>query len=165
MVIIIEGVDGVGKTTLSKKFSEKYNFEYIKESYTDDCKEKEKRIQLILERVMSNKNYIYDRTTLIDDFVYSFLNIKQSSLSKYLKIIDAILSKCKIFHLTIDENIRKERFEKRGDQYITNDMIEKIQDEYYKFYYSLENSKVISFPLSDNLEIDIEKMMEVIKND
>ena len=44
MIVIIEGLDGVGKTTLSKRFAEKYDFEYIKESYTDDCKEKEKRI-------------------------------------------------------------------------------------------------------------------------
>ena len=163
MIIIIEGLDGVGKTTFSKKFSQKYNFKYIKESYTNSCEEKEKRVKLMLERLMDENNYIYDRTTLIDDFVYGFLNESKSSLSNYFDIIVSILSHCKIYNLTIDEKIRKERFEQRGDDYIKNDMIEKIKQQYENFYSKLE--KVKNFELTLDSEKDIERMMEEIKND
>ena len=163
MIVIIEGLDGVGKTTLSEQIADKYNFKYIKESYTNNCEVKECRMIDMLTRLTESKNYIYDRTTLIDDFVYSFLNETRSSLLNYFEIIIKILSKCKIIHLELNENIRKERFNKRGDQYVTNNDIKKIDKEYKNFYQNLNNVQYVS--LTGNLEKDIEKVMEVIDYD
>ena len=161
MIVIIEGLDGVGKTTVAERFSQKYNFEYIKESYTDNLEEKEKRVRSLLQRLESDKNYIYDRTTLIDDFVYSFLNKTESTLSKYKSTILDGLSKCKIFHLVLDEKIRKERFDQRGDEYVTNDMMKQIANNYFDFYLQLDN--VITFDLTGDVEKDVDNlMMEVI---
>lgn len=163
MIVIIEGVDGVGKTTLCQQIVEKYNYEYIKESYTDDCKEKEHRITLMLQRLFLKKNYIYDRTTLIDDFVYSFLNQTESTLSEYFDIITNLLDRCQIIHLYLDEKIRSKRLNERGDQYITNDQIEQIAENYERFYNYLDNVQYVE--LSGNLEKDVEKVMEVINNE
>lgn len=164
MVIIIEGLDCTGKTTLSKRFSEKYNFTYIKESYTDSDIEKVNRLNDLFKRVVQNdQNYIYDRTTVIDDFVYDFLNEKQSSLQDYKDLIYAILSQCKIIHLILDEKTRLKRFNERGDQYITNDMIEQIRTNYVRFYTNVKN--VHFYDLTKDIEKDVQNIMEVVKND
>jgi len=168
MILIIEGLDGTGKTTFAKKFSEIYNFTYIKESYTNNCKEKEKRVHNLIERLEENKNYIYDRTTLIDDFVYSFLNKQESSLKFLKKRIFFLLSQCEIVHLVIDEDIRKKRMQERGDEYITEDDIKKISKNYFDFYQELlsANKKDVKFfQITENTEEDVKILMEVIKND
>lgn len=162
MVIIIEGLDGVGKTTISKRFAEKYNYEYIKESYTDDCKEKEKRIIRMLERVMSDKNYIYDRTTLIDDFIYSDLNKQQSTLYNYIDLIDDILCRCKVLYLVTDEVTRKSRFENRGDDYVTDDMIEQLRNNYENFF-KQKKFNTILYLLCDDVERDVDGIKEVVE--
>jgi len=163
MIVIIEGLDGVGKTTLSKRFAEKYGFKYIKESYTDDCKEKENRIKMLLERLISGENYIYDRTTLIDDFVYSFLNKTDSTLFDYLNAIIALLDKTSVIHVGVDELTRIERFNERGDAYIKSSDTETIKKGYEQFYKKLK--KVTYFDLTNDLEKDVERLMEVIEND
>lgn len=160
MIIIVEGLDGVGKSTLCKKFSQKYNFEYIKGTFTDNIQEKENRIVILLGQLFDNKNYIYDRNTLIDDFVYYFLNDDKADLEPYFDIIKGILNHCKIFHLILDESKRKERFINRGDEYITNDMITTISENYAKLYKRL-NCLVYLFPLSNNLENDIDKIYKL----
>ena len=164
MILIVEGLDGCGKTTICEEIAERYGFKYIKESYTDNCEEKENRMINMLTRLTEGpKNYIYDRTTLIDDFVYGFLNERPSTLTKYFDTIITLLSKCKIVHLEIDENIRKERLEKRGDDYITNEDTTKIQTGYDAFYYHLNNVEHVR--LSGNLKEDIKNIMEVIDYD
>lgn len=163
MVIIIEGLDGTGKTTISKELSKRYNFEYVKESYTDDCKEKEYRMVLLLHRLLDSKIYIYDRATLIDDFVYSFLNQTTSTLTEYKNVIKALLKKCILIHLQLDEKTRSERFNERGDQYITNDQINQIANNYKEFYSDLDDVNYID--LTSDIDKDIENIMEVIKND
>lgn len=160
MIIIIEGLDGVGKTTLTKKLSKKYNLNYIKGTFSDNFDEKKERIISLFGQLFSNENYIYDRSTLIDDFVYSFLNDKESDLEQYFDIIKSILNHCKIFHLILDESKREERFINRGDEYVTNDMISKISENYAKFYKRL-NCLVYLFPLSNNLDGDIDKIYKL----
>lgn len=164
MVIIVEGLDGVGKTTICKEICQQIpSLIYIKESYTSDNVEKEKRIRMMLERIMAKEQYLYDRTTLIDDFVYNFLNETESSLLKYLDIILTLLSYCTIFHLCLDEETRRKRFENRGDQYISNDMIGQVSDAYSKFYEKLDN--VEQFQLSGVLGKDVKKLVRRIKDD
>lgn len=164
MIVIIEGIDGVGKTTIAEEIAVRKNFKYIKESYTKSYEEKECRMIDMLTRLTQQKDYIYDRTTLIDDFVYSFLNSNEQSLDKYFDIISAILSKCKIVHLQIDEKIRKKRFEQRGDQYIKNKDIKKIAKNYDDFYCKL-NTQINFVQLTGNLNKDVKKVLEVIEND
>lgn len=163
MIVVIEGLDGVGKTTVAKKLCSEYGFEYIKESYTDDSEEKKSRVVLFAQRLCDGKDYIYDRTTLIDDFVYNFLNKTQSDLIDAKQSIVALLSQSKIFHLSIDEDIRKKRFEERGDEFVTNDKMKQIDEQYKQFYTELKN--VEEFNLTEDLESDVKRLIRRIKND
>lgn len=160
MIVIVEGLDCIGKTTICQKISKQYNYHYIKESYTDDNSIKQNRIINMLIKLFDNQNYIYDRTTLIDDFVYDFLNKKPSDLYKYKQIIISILNKCKIIHLQLDQQIQKQRLQQRGDQYIKDNDIKIIQKQYQQFYNKLDNIKYVK--LTTNLDEDIQKIMEVI---
>lgn len=163
MIVIIEGLDGVGKTTIAKRFAEKYDFEYVKESYTDNCKEKEQRIVRMLDRLLKERDYIYDRTTLIDDFVYSFLNKQRSTLEEYFETIASILQKCKICHLQVqDENILKERLEKRGDQFVGIDDLKQIGFNYREFY-CCAGLEVCNVHLTGDIEKDVERIKMLIK--
>ena len=162
MILIVEGLDGVGKTTLSKRFAEKYNFEYIHESYVDDPIEKENRYYKFLKRLNSGKNYIYDRITIIDDFVYEFLNIEKSSLHLFEKGITKALNDTCIIHLELDEEVRKQRFEKRGDEFVTNDMMTLIKTNYENFYKKIPES-VNYLKLTGNQNEDVKQMMNILK--
>ena len=117
----------------------------------------------MLTRLMSGINFIYDRTTLIDDFVYSFLNESESTLSKYFDIIKALLAQCKIVHLIIDEPTRQQRLEQRGDKYITNDMISKIREQYSNFYDKLDKPCFV-YQLTNNIDLDVKTVMEEIND-
>lgn len=163
MIIIIEGLDGVGKTTLAKEIEKRTKCIYIKESYTDNIKEKEKRIVRFSANLLEkNKIYLYDRTTLIDDFVYNFLNKTPSSLIDHAKIIRFLLEQATIFHLELNEKVRSRRFEERGDQYIDNGKIEKIRKEYERFYkeFGLQPNRIV---LSGNLEEDTNLLIKEIE--
>ena len=160
MIVIVEGIDGVGKTTLAKEISKRLNYKYIHESYTDDIIEKEARIVKLLERIISGENYMYDRTTLIDDFVYSFLNQTTSTLINYSEIIIFLLSKCHIFHLELNEKKRLERFNSRGDEYVTNEDMKRVTKNYKEFYSCLKNVDYIV--LHGDLDKDVELLEKEI---
>lgn len=162
MIVIIEGLDGVGKTTICQQICEQYNYQYIKESYTNDYQEKEQRVARMLLRLIDGRDFIYDRTTLIDDFVYEFLNVTESPLTKYYNIITAILSECKIIHLQLDEQTRKQHFEQRGDQYITDKDIEQVRKNYLNFYDHSNLTNVQYVTLTGDLKKDVSNVMEVI---
>lgn len=163
MVVIIEGLDGVGKTTICQAICDQEPmFTYVKESYTSDNKEKENRIQLMLQRVLDSKAYLYDRTTLIDDFVYGFLNETESSLSQYIDVIVSILSHCQIYHLRLDEKVRRQRFSERGDQYITEEMIDGIAEGYSQFYQLFDHVQM--FDLTGDIDQDVKKLIRRISD-
>ena len=74
MLIIVEGADGSGKTTLVKEISKKFNFEYYKESLTyaqrlsSDYDGYKHYFELLEMLRFSSKNYVCDRLHL-GDFV------------------------------------------------------------------------------------------------
>jgi adenylate kinase family enzyme len=74
VLIIVEGADGSGKTTLVKEISKKFNFEYYKESLTyaqrlsSDYDGYKHYFELLEVLRFSNKNYVCDRLHL-GDFV------------------------------------------------------------------------------------------------
>lgn len=163
MIVIIEGLDGVGKTTIANKLADKLHWLYVHEGFTDDKNLKMHRVKLLFSRLMNNVDCIYDRTSLIDDFVYEFLNKSETPFKKHEALIKLLLTDCTIFHLEIDEQIRQKRFNKRGDEYITNDMIQAIDKQYKKFYKNIKNVKYIK--LSGDLNKDVNKLLEEIENE
>lgn len=163
MIIIVEGLDGVGKTTFCNKFVDEFDWEYVKGTMPRNFDEKIEVLKKLLEQVASEENYIYDRIPLIDDFVYHFLDGATSDLDEIFPIIKLVLSKCLIIHLTVPENVRKQRFDSRGDEYVLNEQMPMIMDNYLQFYSKLE-CPIILYPLSDNLDNDIIKINKIVES-
>lgn len=106
MVIIVEGIDRVGKTTLCKKLSEatgvtifKHNSDLFDYSKMDNNNETDKEIQMLEVAKIGNVNLIFDRF-YFSDFVYGTFERNYrlySSLENFekvenqLKDMDAIL--------------------------------------------------------------------------
>lgn len=162
MIVIIEGLDGVGKTTICKEICKIKKYVYIKESFTDNIEEKKKRLIKMIERIIDDNIYIYDRASIIDDFIYDFLNDYESYYYSYRDIVNSILNHCKIIHLVLNEEERTKRFIRRGDKYINNEHIDIISSN-YRQYYKNQNSIIYLFPLTNDLEKDINKIIKIIE--
>lgn len=138
MIIILEGLDATGKTTWAKKFCENHGYEYKVGLKTDIESEKIRQIDELEEEIRLKKDIVYDRSTLIDNFTYDFLNPTWRCLIPYKERIRKVLEKCIIIHFYIDESERKKRMDIRGDEFITDDKIEYIRRNYENTYRFLE---------------------------
>lgn len=70
-MIIIEGMDNTGKSTLAKKLSLKFNLKIIKSSGPPEDKESWiKKIHYSIDQSKKGINFIYDRHPLISEYVY-----------------------------------------------------------------------------------------------
>ena len=99
MIIIVEGIDRVGKTTLCKKLSEefgilihKYNG-LIEYSKMKNIEESDKTLGLIQLLKETNSSIIFDRTYL-SDYVYGVMerDYDVSEASRNFEIIDQAMS-------------------------------------------------------------------------
>lgn len=100
MIIIVEGIDRVGKTTLCKKLSSafdipvyKHNSVYFDYSKMDNANETDKMLQIIDVIKQCNGSIIFDRFHL-SDFVYGVIERKydESLAKRNMNIIDNALA-------------------------------------------------------------------------
>lgn len=161
MVIIIEGLDGVGKTTTARGFVDKLKelycdrkFYYVHESHSDDNEFKLIRKKTLRRLINSEDMFVYDRITCIDDFVYGFLNKVPSCLKYHKDEILDMLKECVIIHLTLDKEEHQKRFFDRGDEFINWSDMEKIENNYKEFYKDLNNVNYFELTLDNEKNID-----------
>ena len=142
MLYILTGVDGAGKSTcfevLKRYLGNKAIF--VKESYTPSVEDRIERIYRALNLAESDKVVIYDRASVIDDFVYEPILQKKPSAyetvatSEDYDILLEVLRKAKIIHFTCDDEVLKERLEERGDEYISFSDVKAIKKGYAEFF-------------------------------
>lgn len=161
MIVIIEGPDGVGKTTLCERLSHVLNSDWLgvkvfyhKESTPgNSVTERLKRLQLFEERLLSKDLHVYDRATIVDDFVYEpvFNNIVSLfTCSNFLMFwIKEMLQKVLIIHLYAPLEVLQERLNSRGDKYVTSDDLIRIVQLYTMGYEQLNVKPVFVNSLDD----------------
>lgn len=123
MIYIIEGVDGVGKTSVvdSLKTLLPKRFKFVKESATDSAFEKWDRVKRVEDFLKRGCDVVYDRSSLIDEFVYEPIIAHKEpvfSSSEAVARIETILSLCTVIYLHCDKDVIIERTKERGDDYI-----------------------------------------------
>ena len=141
MLYIIEGIDGIGKSTLTEQIKKYYEINgkraiFVKESVVKDRHEKESRVRKIKQLVEECPyDVFYDRATIIDDFIYEPIMLNKSSTLP-LECID-ILRKVKIIYLNGDFDMCVERISQRGDEYIpaVRSLLRSIDEAYTNFFY------------------------------
>ena len=137
MIVLIEGCDKTGKTTLQKRVHEATGYLYT-----------------IFDRGFVS-SWVYNRLFRREEYI----------LEDYLKH-DKFLSKCfLIIYLYADKETIKERFEKDQEDFINEDQIQDILDIYQTYGKFLTNCKWVEIDTSlcdedETLELAIKAIEE-----
>lgn len=135
MIIIIEGPDGAGKTTLANYLSKKMGYPIKHRSTPKSQEEKDAMMQSYIDDIASGDSMIWDRC-FYSEMVYgpvkrdqSYINVEQMvALEVDLQRVGALVIYC-----TDDVLSLWERCLRTGEKYITNvDELSDIVDRYEK---------------------------------
>ena len=133
MIIILEGPDGAGKTTLAEKLKKQTGYMYLRRAQPKTEEEKQRMMEEYVQVIKSGKNCIFDRCwysemvygpVMRDDSVITYPQMYQ--LERLLTKHGAIVIYC-----TATKETLWKRCQSRGEDYITDiDTFSKICDGY-----------------------------------
>jgi thymidylate kinase len=122
MLIIIEGIDGSGKTTLAQYLSTMMNYPIIHRSNPKSEEERQNMYADYLAGIESGANAIWDRA-FYSEMVYGPIKRDQSFISmEQMLRYEAKLSRVGaiVVHCTCDPHVAYANAVRRGETYITS---------------------------------------------
>lgn len=149
MIYILEGADCSGKSSCYRELQDMYANKVIgygnrrevvfrKESKAGPEEMPQRLEAMLIESTDQERDYVYDRCSVIDDFVYSPVVDQQPSAMAMLEDarwkVEAILARAVVFHFTAPIWVVAERLQARGDDNVTVDHIGPIESAYRRFY-------------------------------
>lgn len=152
MIIIIEGIDGAGKTTLAEQISKQTGYTIVHRSKPNDEAEKLRMMGEYLQLVRSSRNIILDRCWY-SEMAYgpvmrdkSYISFPQMyELEKQLAKHGAIIIYC-----TGPKAALWMRCTKRGEAYIIDrDRFNEIYDKYEELFSSPHYVPVVRYEYKD----------------
>lgn len=155
MNIIIEGCDGVGKTTLVNKLKEYYNIDSIRLSYKDP------KDYNFYSRILEKTDCIFDRHFL-SEIVYSIIFERQCELNRVelTKLYNQVVgSSIPIFILDTDTSEILRRINERGNEHQT--IINNIDDIRLYFH---QIAKLFDIEIIDTSKISFEEIIGKVEN-
>ena len=141
MLIILEGMDCTGKSTLAKKLSEKLDFPIVKGSSFEQAKCSNADLFKSFMELTKLKNTILDRFIYSNE-VYASIYEDYSILSDEQRrfVEREIAGSALLVYLHANNTTLIARIEKRGDDYVTIDKFNEIRSSYLS---ALAKSKYI----------------------
>lgn len=156
MRIVLEGVDGVGKTTLAKILAYKYNLDIC------HCTQYDASDYNFYKQTLRKENVIWDRHTIGELIYPTIFNRKQQvSIEEVEDILNfAKLENIKVFVLTTDMDKIKDRLSKRGNE--NKHILDNLDwiNEQFKLYANKFNVKII-----DTSKMTLEEIFNLIEGD
>ena len=155
MEIIIEGCDGVGKTTLVNKLKKHYNIDSMHITSKDPNNYK------FYKQLLKKKDIIYDRH-FIGEMIYpSIFNRKQKlSNHKFKKLLKYCRKhNIKIIILTTSDSIISQRLYERGNEHIK--ILQNIHDINLQFK---NIAKKYNIEIIDTLEVNTRTIYKWLEN-
>lgn len=153
MNIIIEGPDGVGKTTLVRKLKEHYNIDSIRLSYKDP------KDYNFYSTILEKTDCIFDRQFL-SELVYPDIFNRECQLS-FIDVCRLLTlcedKKIKIFILDVETDIINERLLTRGNEH--QNILDNITLLRNKFN---ELSKIHDIEIIDTTKISFEDIIKKV---
>lgn len=149
-IIVIEGSDCTGKTTLIEQLSSQLNFKIIKgssfeHSQCTNAELFEKFKDMTKERMVVFDRFIYSNEVyaqLYDDF--AILNDEQR------REIELVVSdRAVVIYLEADIQTLTNRIDVRGDDYVTVDKFQSIKDKYEESLSKIQHVKFIRIDTSN----------------
>lgn len=164
MIIVVEGVDGTGKTTLAKYLSLAMKIPYAHFSAPSNPSEAERQYFYCLER-NKNKDIILDRSW-VGEFVYC---LKRNYYPDYLEKINEFItkSKIKILYILLDplRDNMKSVSEHTEEDFENLKLNEKFLAEFRIALSKFKGEKVIFNPRNFNSAKSMCSWVEVFVND
>ena len=134
-IIVLEGLDGAGKTTLGKQLAEKLGYTYrhypvnlkkVRALYPDECTEFLMAMDLTMHPPDPSKNWVLDR--------YIASNMAYGKGVHYKKLLEVLPAPDISFLIDVDPAVSLERCEKRGnDLDITLERRHQIRERYLQW--------------------------------
>ena len=169
MIYILAGMDGTGKTSVAQYLERVLDDSYIfiKESCSNigasPDLEMSNRLWRVKALMESGKNVIYDRASIVDDFVYSWVTSRREPLmTRYAQTIKQLMQKITVIYFDCDVETVAERIGVRGDDYIGVNDLHTIERMYKKFF---EEYSVDYFTINARKPLmEVKKDVEAIVN-
>lgn len=166
MIIITCGCDATGKTTLIEQLSKELNYNIVKgSSFQITGNKTNKELFESFTDLLETDNVIFDRY-IYSNYVYAPLYEDYSVLTEeQVRFIERELKgDAIVIYLTASTETIKQRFETRGEEYVSIDEIDKIKLGYEKVLMHSDlpvytyNTSIIS------TEEIVEDIMDILNN-
>lgn len=150
MIILFEGVDKTGKTTISTKLAEAMGFQYRKHSTMKSSVDAMQAAQKVLSDITTHKTYVFDRFYFPCDLIYGPIvgNYQHSPfiMSMYKGMVVPIMLEHDVIfvHCTASDEALAERFIRDEEEYASVGQIQAIASEYRSFAKMGPFTKVIT---------------------
>ena len=157
MIIILEGPEAAGKSTLAKKLSEQSGFEIVSKSWPRGKAEQEAMLDMYREAAYGSANVIFDRCWYSEMVYGPIMRDKSYITYEHMNELEDILvrnSGAMLIHCTDNMRDLWKRFVERGDDYIKPDMglLMKIAIQYDHLMHCVPHKiPVMRYELSKNL--------------
>lgn len=154
MVVMLDGCDGTGKTTISEKLANKLGCNIIRLTNGGD------RSLIAYRELYSCENVVHDRTFLSEVIYPKYFN-RDSRLAKNDEIALFNLIRARfennMFILTASDEAIRERIGKRGDEFISDiNLFKQINADYIKL------AKKEGYCIIDTTDKSIDAIVEEI---
>lgn len=136
MIIIIEGPDGAGKTTLAKYLNEGFNIPVLHRTKPKDEEEKKTMMRGYLDDIQEQRSIVWDRCWY-SEMVYGPIMRDKSWISvKEMWDLERSMGKALIIYCTGNVNTLWQRCKERGEDYImSKEQLAKIKNGFDELFY------------------------------
>lgn len=168
MIYILAGMDGTGKSSVFAHLQNVLDGDYIliKESCNNIGKDVDVEMSDRLRRTemleASGKDVVYDRASVVDDFIYSWMtNRREPAMAKHMHTIKQLMQKVTVIYFDCNVVTAVKRLAIRGgDDYVSGNDLCTIERMYKRFF---EEYGVKPFVVNANKPLhEVKKDVEAI---
>lgn len=167
MIIIVEGVDGIGKDTMINNLAKLTDMKVVRGSSFEMSKagvdkmfEESRRLLLEEKNIILNRSFY---SNAVYGPMYNYPTMSDEQFDELNRIVEEV--GC-IYYLTADTDIVVDRINKRGDKHIGEKDIKNIQAGYKHMWNRFNPSSLVTIDVSNTNLLSIESDIygEILEN-
>lgn len=165
MILKIEGCDGCYKTTVANLLKERLGFPIVRGSSFELAQCSNEELYQHFRELSKSENIIMDRG-IYSNLVYASLYEDYAILTEEqrLKLEEMYKPKTIVIYLYAPSNVIKDRINVRGDDYVKNEMIDKIVNRYEEVLEETIVNNRVPILMYDTSELSSEGIAERIEH-